>query len=303
MRIILPSLLRKPLEKALLDRLRADGRPLPDFSLPKGEPALIGPDSVSWQVFKSPIALLLGGITAVILELAEPRIRTGVWEFTTFRSEPMKRMQRTGLAAMMTVYGPRSQAEAMIGHIVKMHERVRGQTPDGVSYHANDPELLRWVHATALFGFLQAYHRFVRPLSEEERNRFYAEGAPVAELYGATGAPTSEKEFQQLFAAMEPKLVPSEILLEFLQIVRRVPVLPLPLRPMTGMFVRAALEMVPASTREKTRIQHLKRLHPLEYRLIKSSASIADRILLHTHPAVQACLRLNLPADYLYHRR
>lgn len=51
------------------------------------------------------MALLVGGIAAVILELAEPRVHTGVWEHSLFRSDPVRRLQRTGLAAMATVYG------------------------------------------------------------------------------------------------------------------------------------------------------------------------------------------------------
>jgi uncharacterized protein (DUF2236 family) len=38
-------------------------------------------------VFKNPLSLFIGGVTAVIMELAEPRVRTGVWEHTTFPCE------------------------------------------------------------------------------------------------------------------------------------------------------------------------------------------------------------------------
>src|SRR5690606_20623758 len=81
-----------------------------DFASPPGEPALVGPDSVAWQVFRNPVALFVGGVAAVVLELAEPRVRTGVWEHTTFRTDPLTRMERTGLAAMVTVYAARSVA-------------------------------------------------------------------------------------------------------------------------------------------------------------------------------------------------
>jgi uncharacterized protein (DUF2236 family) len=45
----------------------------------------VAPDSVSWSVFKNPVSLFIGGVTAVIMELADPRVRTGVWEHTSFR--------------------------------------------------------------------------------------------------------------------------------------------------------------------------------------------------------------------------
>jgi uncharacterized protein (DUF2236 family) len=37
------------------------------------------------------------------MELAEPGLRT-VWEHTTFRVNPIRRLRRTGLATMVTVY-------------------------------------------------------------------------------------------------------------------------------------------------------------------------------------------------------
>ena len=74
------------------------GRPV-DLSQPTGEPALVPGDSVSWEVFGNPVTLLIGGITAVLLELAEPKVRSGVWDHTSFRTDPLKRMRRTGIAA------------------------------------------------------------------------------------------------------------------------------------------------------------------------------------------------------------
>ncbi|MDP3491534.1 MAG: oxygenase MpaB family protein [Hyphomonadaceae bacterium] len=137
--------------------------PAIDFTRPAGEPALASPDSVSWRVFKNPVSLFIGGTTAVLLELAEPRVRSGVWDHTSFRTDPLPRMARTGLAAMVTVYGARSVAERMIAGVGRMHGQVSGVTPAGHAYRASDPELLDWVQATASFGFLRAYHTFVRP--------------------------------------------------------------------------------------------------------------------------------------------
>jgi hypothetical protein len=83
------------------------------FSQPNGEAALVSPGSVSWRVFNNPLSLFIGDVTAVVMELAEPRVRTGVWEHTNFREDPIQRLRRTGLAAMVTVYGARSTAEAI----------------------------------------------------------------------------------------------------------------------------------------------------------------------------------------------
>ena len=89
------------------------------------------------------------------------------------------------------------------------------------------PSLLNWVHGTAAYGFLQAYHMYVQPLSSSERDRYYAEGVPAASLYGASGAPTSEIELEMLFHAMAGRLERSDIVFEFLTIMRSAAILPL----------------------------------------------------------------------------
>jgi uncharacterized protein (DUF2236 family) len=116
-----------------------------DFRPPIGEPALVAADSVTWRIFKNPVALFVGGVAAVILELAEPAVRTGVWEHTDFRRDPMGRLERTGMAAIVTVYGAHSAAEKMIAGVMRLHERIAGTTPAGEAYRADDPRLLTWV--------------------------------------------------------------------------------------------------------------------------------------------------------------
>jgi uncharacterized protein (DUF2236 family) len=278
------------------------GMPKVDFTQPAGEAALAAPDSVSWQVFKNPISLFIGGVTAVLLELAEPRVRSGVWDHTSFRTDPLPRMKRTGLAAMVTVYGATSVAEKMIAGVGRMHGRVAGVTPAGQPYRADDPVLLDWVQATASFGFMEAYHAFVRPLSPTERSRLYAESAPAARLYGATGAPTSEAELNAQFEAMRPSLERSDIVLEFLDIMRRTPALPGPLRPLQNILIRAGVTLLPAWLRDTLGLGSAWNLKPWEGALIRFAGRTADRLAIPGGPPAQASLRMGLPADYLYRR-
>jgi uncharacterized protein (DUF2236 family) len=273
-----------------------------DFRRPAGEPALAAPDSVSWRVFKNPVALFVGGVTAVILELAEPRVRTGVWEHSSFRADPLPRLKRTGLAAMVTVYGARSTAEAMIVGVRRMHDKVAGDTPAGAAYRANDVELLDWVQATASFGFLEAYHAYAHPLSDADRDRFYAEAAPAAALYGATGAPASVAQWEARLAAMLPKLERHGIVLEFLDLMRKTAILPAPLRGLQGALIRAAVAITPLSVREVVGLGVEWDLGPIEGRLVRLAGAAADRLPVKGTPPVEACLRLGLPTDYLYRR-
>jgi uncharacterized protein (DUF2236 family) len=274
-----------------------------DFSQPTGEPALTAPGSISWQVFKNPVALFVGGVAAVILELAEPRVRSGVWDHSTFRTDPLARMERTGLAAMITVYGARSAAERMIAGVRRMHDRIRGTTPDGEPYHANDPDLLGWVHATASFGFLEAYGAFIRPLTDADRDRFYAEAVPAGRLYGAVGAPRSLAELHRQFDTMRPKLERSDIVFRFLDIMQRTRILPWPVHGMQSLFVRAAVDVTPVWARETLGLGVRFELSDLERRVVSMLGRLADRIPIPASPPVLACRRVGLPATYLYRRR
>ena len=76
----LPWPLRSSLEATVRALLEPGDRPPIDFSKPIGEPAPVSRDSVSRRVFKNPLSLFIGGVTAVIMELAEPRVHTDVCE-------------------------------------------------------------------------------------------------------------------------------------------------------------------------------------------------------------------------------
>jgi uncharacterized protein (DUF2236 family) len=183
-----------------------------------------------------------------------------------------------------------------------MHDRITGFTLSGEPYRANDPELLNWVHATAAYGFVQAYNAYIRPLSFAERDCYYQEGATASALYGATSAPRSEAALEMLFQAMAARLEPSDIVFEFLAIMRSAPILPLPLRPVQPVLVRAAVDLTPHWLQTILGIRGLG-LDRWEAALIRQVGAFADRLVLASSPAVQACRRMGLSADYLFRRR
>lgn len=276
---------------AVRDLMQAPAGMACDFSQPAGEPALAPHDGIAWQVFANPVALFVGGVTAVLLELAEPSVRSGVWDHSSFQRDPGTRLRRTGFAAMMTVYGPRSEAEKMIARVVRMHGRVEGRTPDGRAYHANDPRLLDWVQATASFGFTEAYHRYVRPLSAAEKDAAFAESEPAARLYGATGAPRSWKEWETLLAQAAPGLEGSSILADFMRIMGAAPIVPAPLRPLQRLLVRAAVEITPEPVRSLPQLRG-RGLRFGEAALVRALARGAALAPLGDTPQAQAARRV-----------
>lgn len=262
-----------------------------DFREPAGEPAMLPPDSVSWRVFRNPVTMYIGGIAAVLLELGEPRVRHGVWDHTSFKRDPATRMRRTGLAAMITVYGARSAFEALAVRVNRMHAKVQGETDDGRAYVASDPELLLWVQATASWAFLEAYDRYAERLSLADRSRYYVEARPGAALYGVETPPASDAEMRALMARMLPQLEPSPVLAELIAILRTAAILPRPLRPLQKLGVRAAIDLLPVEMRRQLRLAGRPLLRH-ERALLRIAAAGAQRFELPSSPARQASARI-----------
>lgn len=262
-----------------------------DFSAPKGAPALAPTDGVSWRVFANPVTLFIGGVSAVLLELAEPSVRTGVWEHSSFRRDPFARLHRTGYAAMVTVYAPREAARAMIARVVRMHGRVQGTTPEGVVYHANDPRLLNWVQATAIFGFTQAYDQYVQHLSAREKDAAFQEGQASGLLYGATDLPQSWGQWESLLDNTAHALVGHPILQEFVDIMVHAIILPRPMRWIQKLLVKAAVGMTPEPVRSLAQLQAWQP-NAWELRCTRWLARIAEHVPLPHLPPAQARKRM-----------
>jgi uncharacterized protein (DUF2236 family) len=133
-----------------------------------------------------------------------------------------------------------------------------------------------------------------------ERDRYYAEGVLAASLYGASAA-TSEAALKMRFEAMANQLERSDILFEFLAIIRSAPILPLPLRPVQPLLIRAAIDLTPHWLRRTLGLTD-HGLNALEVGLVRQIGAFADRLVLEINPAVQACRRMGLSENYLYSR-
>lgn len=297
--INLPAFLERRIDAEAQALLTPAGGSVVDFRHPAGAHALVAPDSVSWKIFKNPVTLFIGGVAAVILELAEPRVRAGIWDHTNFRADPVRRLSRTGYAAMVTVYAPRERAEKLIAGVNRAHERVAGTAETGEDYSALDTVLLDWVQATATFGFMEAWHRFAGPLTAGERSDLFAEAVPAAELYGATSAPRSEAEWAMMCRWMDPKLEASPVIGEFLSIMRGAPAFPQPLRPLQRLLVAAAVDILPDGLRDRFGLKD-SGLNRFEESVVATAARACERIPIRSAPPAQSCLRMGLPADWLY---
>jgi uncharacterized protein (DUF2236 family) len=271
-----------------------------DFRNPPGEPAGLEPDSMHWKVFKNPVAMAVGGVAAVLLEFADARIRSGVWDHSIYKQDPIGRSKRTGTAAMVGVYAPRRVAERIIQGVTNMHARVNGATPKGEPYRALDPELLDWVAATAAYGFLTAYDVFVERVPEADKARYYAEAAPGAKLYGVQRSPTSTADFFDMMSRLVDRFEAHPINEEFLDIIMSGKAAPDTPKYLGRAMARASVSLLPPVVRRKLALGPKYDFSPVDRLVVKALGRYLNRKPIPGSPPCDASLRIGLPGNFLY---
>ena len=270
-----------------------------DFLRPEGEPSLVPPDSPQWRVINNTISLGIGGIAAVLLEFADARIRSGVWDHSVFKTDPLGRSQRTATANLAGVFGPASAARRLIAGVNRMHAKVVGETPSGETYRATEPELLDWVSATAGYCFLESYHRFVRPVSAADRLRYYEDGKDVARLYGVRQPLGSDADFFAMLDRLSPRFESHQINIDFLNIVQSRQQSKVK-RFLSRAMVRAAVSLLPPKVRASLALGKEYDLTLLDSLVIRTLARLVDRIRSRKSPAWKAAVRLGLPGNFIW---
>jgi uncharacterized protein (DUF2236 family) len=173
--------------------------------------ALYDEASVSWQVNRHWFPLI-GGARAAILQVCDPRVAAGVASYSTYKTDPFGRLDRT-LDAMLTIsFASPERREQMLEHLRRGHARVTGTTADGEHYDANDPELQYWVLATLVDTTFEVERRYVGQLTRADRERFFQESKLIARAFGVPDEliPEDLDAFRAYVARQFETLEPSE---------------------------------------------------------------------------------------------
>jgi uncharacterized protein (DUF2236 family) len=145
-----------------------------------GDPGLFGPGSASWQVDREAL-LLAGGTCALLMPRPPPAVAAAVAQHSDFAGDPFGRLRRTLTASYAVVFGSTRRAERAIRRINAIHGVVSGRVPEtGQPYHALDPDLLLWVHATLVDTALRVYERYVAPISPAAGEAYHDEARRIA---------------------------------------------------------------------------------------------------------------------------
>jgi uncharacterized protein (DUF2236 family) len=173
---------------------------------PSGDPGLIGPGSISWEVNGDLASVAQAGLPAIVLEILHPSVIAGVQDMSSYRQNPFQRARATLGYVLTTTFGNTEAATKLIEHVRHVHAYVNGTRPDGVGYRALDPELISWVHTCIPWMIMRTFEHTNRTLAPEERDRYLAEQAIIGRLGGGDFAPTTAAELDEYVADTRPRL-------------------------------------------------------------------------------------------------
>ena len=266
--------IRRPIERQIMSLTGLSLGKL-DLENPKGDPGLFGPDSISWQVHGDFTSMLIGGISALMLQALHPLALAGVWDHSNFREDMLGRLRRTGQFISGTTFGASGDANWLIDKVRTIHLQVTGTSLDGRPYAASDPELLTWVHVAEVSNFLAAHLRYRNPhLSEADQDRYYDEIALIAERLGATHVPRSRQQIADYLEGIRPQLLCDERSHEVIRLLLNAPAPSLLAKPFGALMMQAGIDLLPDWASDQLGLHQRPQMRKLIRAGVNSSAPI-----------------------------
>jgi uncharacterized protein (DUF2236 family) len=168
-----------------------------------------GPGSVTWRIHSDP-SYHVGGLRALMLQALHPVAMDGVARNSTgFKDDWWMRMTRTGQYMETVTFGSRTEARRMAARVRGLHRKLSGvEETTGRAYRVDDPDLLLWVHATAVDSLLSTARRAGVPLSDDDADRYVTEQVAFAQLVGVPlgTVPRSVAELDVYLEGIRPSL-------------------------------------------------------------------------------------------------
>jgi uncharacterized protein (DUF2236 family) len=150
--------------------------------------AMPGPGSLHWR-WAGEVRGYLLLVKAGLLQLMHPGLGAGVEQHSDFFNEPWERVLRSVPEIQGVTfdwpYGDRTARK-----IRDFHTHIKGSFVDadgqGKRYHALDPDVYFWAHATIFDALFQMIDLFDHPMTDAEKERLYAEGCAAYRAYGVS---------------------------------------------------------------------------------------------------------------------
>lgn len=149
----------------------------------------LGPDSLIWRYLGDTRYALVGRL-ATTLQVMHPAIGAAVADpqLSVFFKEPIARIMRSAPLILGVVYdGP--EAHATADTVRDSHKAIKGVDGHGRRYHALDPDIFYWAHATFVYTLQEMIDKLAGPLSRQDQERLYEECRQWYRMYGLSERP------------------------------------------------------------------------------------------------------------------
>jgi uncharacterized protein (DUF2236 family) len=148
------------------------------------EVGMPGPGSLHWR-WAGEVRGYLLLVKAGLLQLMHPGLGAGVEQHSDFFNEPWERVLRS-VPEIQGVTFDWPHGDRTARKIRDFHTHIKGVDGQGRRYHALDPEVYFWAHATIFDALFQMIDLFDHPMTLAEKERLYAEGCAAYRAYGVS---------------------------------------------------------------------------------------------------------------------
>ncbi|MFM9377565.1 oxygenase MpaB family protein [Gordonia sp. VNK21] len=148
-------------------------------------PHTLGPDSLTWRYFGDWRGMLMG-LWSGSMQNMHPKLAAGVWDHSDFFGERWERLMRSLYPIIGTVF---DGTDATGAEVRDYHLTIKGTMADGRRYHALDPDVFYWAHATFWYGNIRCAEVFGPKLTEADKRRLFDESRVWYSRYGVSMRP------------------------------------------------------------------------------------------------------------------
>ena len=179
---------------------------------------------MAWRVHAHFTAMMVGGLSSLMVQALHPRALAAVWDHSDFRTNLKDRLGATAYFVAATTYGSEQMAKRAIERVNSIHAHVRGVDLKGQPYVANEPVLIRWVHLVEVLSFADAYQLLAdQPLTSSELDQYIEEMTRVGHLLGAVDLPITYRATQDALMDFKGQLEYNERTRLIIQTIRSYP--------------------------------------------------------------------------------
>lgn len=168
----------------------------------------LGADSLIWKFYGDYRVLVFGFQRLAGTENSIEQLGQAVSDHSVIFNDFLGRGIRTLRNVLSVIY---AEDAATWGRKVRsFHRDIKGTVSDGSRYHALNPELFYWAHATFIDHVITITDTFVRRLSYAEKVQIFEEGKTWYALYGVSNRnqPQTYEDFLEYWDDMLERFVP-----------------------------------------------------------------------------------------------